>query len=100
MRRQCGEVRANGRVILEAGADEDAVPFPAARLRRLDEEEHQPLVQVRGKPAEHSLCEEARMFFEGLEDPLVVERLHDIAYVLGADSAPGGSMKGSTRTRS
>ena len=100
MRRERGEVRANRLVILETRADQDAVPSPAAGLRRLDEDEHLALVHVGGKPSKHPFRKEARMTGERVEDPLVVERLHDSVYVLGADSAPGGSLKGSTGTRS
>ena len=43
---------------------------------RLDEDEHLPVVQVRGKPAEHPLGEKARPSRKRLQNPFVVERLH------------------------
>jgi hypothetical protein len=63
-------------------ADQHTVPLPAAGLCRLDEHQHHALVEVRGKPSEHPLGEEGRAPGEGLEDPLVVERLHAPSHVL------------------
>jgi len=70
------KVGSNGRLMLMARADQHAMPLPAAGLRGLDEHEHLSLVEVRSQSAEHPLREEGRAPVEGLEDPLVVERLH------------------------
>ena len=68
MRRQGREVGSNRCMMFEARADEHAVPRPAAGLRRLDEHEHHPLVEVRREPSEHPLGEERRA--PGLPDLL------------------------------
>ena len=56
-------------------ADQHAVPLPAAGSGRLDEHQHLALVEVRSEPSEHPFREEGRAPVEGIENPLVVERL-------------------------
>ena len=63
--------------------DQDAMPFPAAGFRWLNEQEHLTLEEVRGEPAKHSLGEEGRVLNKRLENPLVFERLHGFE-LLGA----------------
>ena len=58
MRGEGGKVSANGRVMLVVRSDKNAVPLPATGFRRLDQHEHQTLVEICGKPAEHPLGEE------------------------------------------
>ena len=79
MRAESRKLAPDRRVMLEVSPHQDAVPFPAAGLRRLDEHEHEPLVQIGGEAAEHPLCEEAAMGRKRLEDPLVVEGLQSVA---------------------
>jgi hypothetical protein len=76
VRRQRGEVGADRRLMLVAGANQHAMPFPAAGFCRLDEDEHLPLEKICREPSEHPLREKGRVPVERGENPLVVERLH------------------------
>lgn len=76
MRPQRGELGLQGRVMFEAGADQNSMPFPAAGFGGLNEQEHLTLKEVRGEAAEHALGEEGRMIEKGVENPLVLEGLH------------------------
>jgi len=80
-----GEVRADRRLMREVGADEDAVPLPAAGLRRLDQHEHLAVVHVSSEAAEHPFGEEGGVSLERFEDPLVIEdsRCHISSYRFG-----------------
>ena len=76
MRHQRWELGLNGSVMLVIGAEQNPVPVPAAGFRWLNEQKHQTLEEVRGKPAEHPLREERRVLDKLLEDPVVFELLH------------------------
>ena len=76
MRHQRWELGLNGSVMLVVGADQNPVPVPAAGFRWLNQQQHQTLEEIRGKPAEHPLREERRVLDKLLEDPVVFELLH------------------------
>ena len=52
--------------------DQNPVPVPATGFRRLDEQQHQTLEDVRGKATEHSPGEEGPVASKRLENPLVL----------------------------
>jgi len=68
--------------MLVTGADQHAVPLPAAGLRRLNEHQHLAIVEIRGETAEHPFGEERRTPCERIENPLVIERLHACCVLL------------------
>lgn len=76
MRHQRWELGLHGSVMLVVGADQNPVPVPAAGFRWLNEQQHQTLEEVRGKPAEHPLGEEGRVLNKLLENPVMFELLH------------------------
>ena len=76
MGHQRWELGLNGSVMLVVGADQNPVPGPAAGFRWFNEQQHQTLEEVRGKPAEHPLDEEGRVLNKLLENPVVFELLH------------------------
>ena len=64
-------------VMFVAGADQDSVPVPATGFRWLNEQKHLTPEEVNGKPTEHCLGEEGRVLNDRIENPLILERLHD-----------------------
>ena len=74
VRSQVLELLDDRRLMLVFRADEHAVPLPSSRLGWLDQDHHLPTKEIRRKPAEHPLREEARVILERVKDPFVVER--------------------------
>jgi hypothetical protein len=62
--------------------DQNAVPVPAAGFRRLNQQQHLTLEEVRGQAAEHALGEEGGVPGKPIENPLVFELLHVSLHVL------------------
>jgi len=90
VRRQWLELSDNRGVMRVFGADQDAVPFPAARLGWFHQHQHLPAEQIDGEPTEHPLREKGLVDLERFENPLVVERSHSTAsYVSSARRRQG-----------
>jgi len=95
VRRERREGVLDRSVMLLPGAHEHTVPLPASGLGRLHEHQHLALVQIRREPAEHPLREESRAPGEGVEDPLVVERLQRSGSQISVFSPVGGTVRAS-----